>query len=84
MAKRVRVKITPELVGLFRAAMPAWEAQWREIITSKKVMTDEESRAAHEAVCAFDQAAGVLLGSIHPCRRELVAPALCVMLCSLW
>jgi hypothetical protein len=60
MAKRVRVEITPELVELFKAAAPAWEAQWREIITDKQVMTPEESIAAREAVEAFDRAANVM------------------------
>ena len=59
MAKRVRVEITPELVSLFKAALPCWERQWMEIITGKQAMTDEESIAAREAVRAFDQAAGV-------------------------
>jgi hypothetical protein len=48
--------VTDELVELFRKAIPAEQALWREVVTGKEVMTEEQRSAARAAVYAFDRA----------------------------
>src|SRR5262245_51238428 len=59
VAKRIPAEITPELVELFRAALPAEEALSYDASHNRRRMTDEQHLAACATLAAFDRAAGV-------------------------
>ena len=54
MAKRIPTEVTPELVALFRAAVPALQALRR-----KRRVSAAECETLHSTIYAFEKAAGV-------------------------
>jgi hypothetical protein len=67
---RVRkVVVSDELVELFRKAVPAKQAIWRDVCRDRRLLSDEQHLEALNAVHAFDRAAGRMpweFSALHP------------------
>ena len=55
-----KIYVTDELVELYRQAQPAWMRSWDELVTGKKLMTDDERAKGRAVEAAFDKAANVM------------------------
>ena len=66
MSRQRKTVVDDALVELFRAAIPAKQATWRDAVNRKRALTVEQHAAACDVMRAFHRAAGIAVFQHSP------------------